>query len=682
MDKAGLKSVVQDFRDNNCKFISARLEVIEHLNRLIRKPPEFVIFDVETTGLDPWAGMHYLLGKNGKVHKTQGARVFAFGLGIYLDYSRILLCLYIPMNHRELVSKAQVLLFDRDIMKVGHNIKFDLQMAYKSGLRIKGDIYDTLTATRLTHDREPRHSLKYLGNKFSGQQGEATDRWEVSVKSWLRSARAASTRSGNPPGMINYSFVPDELIIPYTLADIFYTFLIYQLTEGEIHECYRSMFKLEIEYIWIVIQMERQGVEIDRAACKKAIAACHRQSRKMLISLKQVARSFGNDKFLPSSHQQVKKLVRQLGATDSQLENRQGRESVDAYVLTRLLAADPKKFAFVESLIAYRTCIKLEKTYFLSMLERSDESGSLHCQIRPSDTATGRSASVEPNLQNIPRITSANVEGIPSVRSMFIPRRSYDNWYFDYSQIEMRMFALFCQEPAMLAAIAEGRDLHTETASLMYGQISGEFRQYAKAINFGIIYGMGIGRLAVTLGIRRNEASNLMMKYYLQFPRIKQLLQKSKALLIKPGYVEDMFGRRYHIPVDKAYIVVNSLVQGSSANVLKLAILQVNRLIRETKSESHLLLPIHDELIIEIKKSERSWLPPLIQLAMEEILPVKQYKMDTLVEASSTSENWEDKEETPFPPKVMKKAKQTFAKLYDKVVYKYKHPKVTWFMED
>lgn len=681
-----LKTTCEEFKNKHVKFVSKPKEVIRRLrkfdyfNRRNKSfvHPAFMIYDVETTGLDPWAGTTWLMDKKtGKVKETDGARVFCFGVGLW--DGKKLYCLYIDMFDLYTMLEFKSLLENKRIMKIGHNIKFDMQVSMKSDIEVKGPIFDTLTATRLTHEREPSHTLKYLGAKFTGKSPKSKDKWDQAVKEWLKRARTSSTRAGNPKGMVNYSFIPEDIMIPYVLDDIYHTFMLYERIREDIYENYDLPFELEIDYVNAVVEMERVGVKVDKEKCLKAWRKCTNIGKSLITKIKIRCKKLGMDKFT-NHHTSVKKLCHALGAKENDMMNQKGEYSSDAYVLEKLIQMDKRKFKILKDLINYRRAIKLGNTYFLSIYERASVSGILHCQIKPSDTKTGRSASAEPNLQNIPRITSSGARGVPTVRSMFIPRRGFTNWYFDYSQIEMRIFALFCREQEMLAAVNAGEDLHMATARLMYGKEGKEERQKAKNLNFGIIYGMGIKLLAGILKITLRKSKSLMDMYLIRFPGIDNLVSMCKRMIAENGYVEDMFGRRYHISMDDSYMAVNAIVQGASAMVLKMAMLQVNNLIEVVDSKANALLPVHDELMVEIPNREKQT-PPLIKLVMEDIAPIKQYDMDTLVDAGIGNPSWGAKEEVKFSAQEMRRAKIQYQKIRDEVVYDYPIEKVTWFMQ-
>ena len=259
---------------------------------------------------------------------------------------------------------------------------------------------------------------------------------------------------------------------------------------------------------------------------------------------------------------------------------------------------------------------------------------------------------------------------------------------FDYSQIEMRLFALLAQEYAMLEAVNNGEDLHAATAIQMFGPEKYEsnpkhYRRITKAINFGIIYGMGIKALAVALGIRVAEAQILMDEYLHRFPNVLGIQNLCKNLLYRQGYVTDFFGRRYHVEPKFAYKAVNRIVQGGAANVLKWAMLQCERAITAFDLDNKVkpIIPIHDELILEVQNDSLDYAVPRIKLAMEEIEPVLRYNsIRTLVDVEFSTTTWGAKTDYTIKPTQMDRAKCDFKNHRQQIVLPLEVPHEDWFL--
>lgn len=714
-----LREVTNRYYKRNVHFVTepriARICLERNWKRIRDGKLTYAVVDTETTSLDPWADWAWYYSKQaGKVvSKDWGGRVFSIQFGFYDEVKDRLDCVYVDVEDEESMDVAFKILSWRALTLVGHNIKFDIQMSHVSGIPFKCKIWDTLTASRLTHDRLPKHDLKWLGNFFSGRDGKHADKWEDEVKRWLTRTKTAHTREGFPKDYVNYSFVPDEIMKEYALKDIWYTFLLYTVLQDEVYATYKDAFAIELEVIWYLVRMERRGVRINRAVCVDAIRKLDKVIAEMDERIDLHGLKNGNPLFNPNSPKQLKEMLIASGIPEKALTRKGGgltsgggggtkgditKVSTARAVLERTMVDYPQA-AFLRDVITVRTAQKVRNTYFESIHRRSIVGDIIHCNIKASDTATGRVACVNPNLQNIPRPQFAVVLGAPPVRKAFIARDGFRDLYFDYSQIEMRLFALFCREQAMLDAFVEGRDLHTESAVLMFGKDIDEymdengcsyddaikhFRRKSKILNFAILYGMGLTKLAFELGVTFNEAKKLMEQYLEKFPRIPALIDEIKKCIQRYGFVEGIFGRRYHLPKDKAYIAINALMQGDAAMVLKVAQLQTERLIRKIHMEEHVFptLVIHDEQKVEICNQHAEWIAPLIKLAMEDIPCVAQYGIKTTVDVEYSHPAWDGKHNWKTSKQDMALAQRWWDKHREEVVIPWNRYKVDWFLED
>jgi DNA polymerase I len=667
---------------------------LRRLRDFIKNPDKYgnlVLHDTETNGLDSFAGrpvMHY---PDGRTIKTRGAQVFCHVLGLYNVKRDKLYMLYGYVENRPFNTLVSQILADEKITKIGHNYKFDIQVCYNTGMTIKGDIYDTLTASRMTHAGLMSHSLKDVGNHLRGLiEKEDQDRWEQPVKKWLAKAGGANTRKVNtfrkknnlPPltgedkddlkNYINYSAVPEELMIPYALQDIWNTFVVWQATRLKIEEHYADLFKVEIALLKILVQVERQGIRIDRTTCDMGMERLGVREEQLDEKIKKrVFDQFGLEDFKQNSPKEMIKLLRMAGVTEKHLTNNKGKISSDKDVLKRVQREYPE-LDFMDLVVLYKYCIKIKNTYFKAFKYQARRDCAVHGNIKSSDTKTGRAAMANPNLQNIPnpkRLAKESkwildfLRNVPPVRSAFVPNPNYQFGIFDYSQIEMRIFAIYTQEEGMMQAIRDGVDLHDGTAKMMFPKYAENpelYRTLAKAINFGIVFGMGIEKLANELLIPRSEAQELRTEYFRQFPGVKTLQNKCKHHLWREGYLIGLFGRRFEVPESQSYAGVNRIVQGTAANVLKIATLQVHRLFNELgldKNQIRMLLTIHDELVFEMRKSLPMWIYPAIKMTMEEIKPVLQYGIKTDVDIEIATNNWAEKSNWEITDKAINNAK-------------------------
>jgi len=682
---------VKDFFSNCVEFITDPNQVEEELKFYANKPLKNIVFDSETTGLDAWAGETYLHHhQDGSIVKIEdGAIPFSIQLGI-LDFVENKLKCYFVLLENKNKSKQYVksLLENPFIMKIGHELKFDIKMAKKIDINVKGKLWDTQLASRLLFDRLPKHSLKYLGTYFSGEsQIESNKPWDIELKSWLRQKRNNLTRQGFPKNYVNYSFVPLSIMYPYGLNDVWYTYLLYILFNPIIEKNYKELFKRECKLIRIAYRMEKRGTKIDKKLCIKTLPQIEIEKLKLIKKIRHYLKFYHPKikKFNIQSPAQLKNVLLEIGLTKEDLTYR-GKLSVDYDSVIRLFHKYDKKFnlLFCKDVLNYRTLTKISKTYFKKLITISNEKGIVHCNMRVSDTKNGRLACNDPNLQNLPRPETIEFENVAKVREVFIPRKDFINWYYDYSQIEMLIFALFCQERTMLKAIAQNEDLHLTVAKLIFGQNAKEHRQETKNLNFGIIYGMGLDTLADKLNTTRDKACDLMYRYKNKFNEVSNLQFKIKKLLYTNGFIVDIFNRLYHIPIEKAYTGVNALVQGCSANVLKHAIIQVDKFIKYFSKEKliNLLLSVHDELIIEIHKSIPIWIPYVIKLIMEEILQLIQYEIKVNVDIKYSNTSWATKLPVKFNTYWIALANNYFMSSKSNFLLPIIKPKINWFLKD
>lgn len=664
-------SAATDYFNDSVEYLHGE-EALRLLEAYSDIPPDFVVWDTETTSLDPWSGTPIFNSHRGHGWRTTtGGVVFSVQLGLYSEEYDKLYCIFVNVEDEVPMQYVRKILANPDTLKIGHNVKFDIQMCENSSIPVRGEFFDTLTASRLTRSIRFKHDLKSLGNYFAGTEGDP-DKWDAPIKKSLSDMKRNNARWSKVAyfektgwvinskheyikDFVNYSFVPEEIMIEYGLADVWYTFLLYISMRDEVEAKYHDLFKMEMEYIRVAMDMEQVGVEIDRPKAMKAERWLLKRADSLLSEIKRIAlKSNGMWSYNPASSKQTIELLLALGVPLDDLQNQKKKTSADAYVLANV-SAKHSHIDFVSKFAEYRTCIKLANTYHHAFLSKTKHNPdrTLRFNLKPSDTSTGRSSCTNPNLQNIPNAENEPADGIP-VRSVFKVRDGCANLYLDYSQIEMVIFALFCQEEGILEAVLNKEDLHSFTARklieagiLKDAETPKGFksaRKIAKTTNFAIIYGAGIQKVADQLGISYTDSAEFRSEYFRIFPGVESFIKRCKQEIYTKGYVEDIFGKQYCLPADGHYKAANRVIQGCAANVLKAASIQVNRVCQHLPMWKP-LLPIHDELWVQVPLEDVPHASNILKHTMQNIKTLEAYNISVDVDVEYSTTYWSDKKD-------------------------------------
>jgi len=514
---------------------------------------------------------------------------------------------------------------------VFHNAKFDLHMLAVYGMHAECTIHDTMIMAHVYNPGEDNKQLKVLAKKYLGE--EPSD--QKAVKDWLRKNKTK-----------RYDLVPKEIMEPYAINDTRITYLLYLFYEKQ-GVTKDPVYLKEMELLKCLMNMERRGVAIDTEYCKRMSALCEDKIAGIEVS---VARQFGDVNIY--SNKELKEFLFEKEGLTCNSYTAKGNPSLDAYNLKQY------NHDIIPMIIEARELGKVKATYLDGLVELADSEGSVHCNFYQVGAKTGRFSCREPNLQNIPR------GGIVDVRKAFTVRPDYSNFYFDYSQIELRLFAHYSKEPKMIDAFIKGADLHAMTARALFKTSEEDVtptkpqRELAKRLNFGIIYGIGAFKFATLINqdypemdVNILQAKTFISKYYQYYDKISFFMTKVKHAIMNRtfktpvegeflGFVTDIFGRKYTCPKTEAYKAVNYLIQGCAAGVIKNAMVEVDVLLEKRKS--NLLLSIHDELVIEIHKDEL-FLIEKIKNIMED---VDTFRVPLTVNIESTDRSWDLK--TPY----------------------------------
>lgn len=525
---------------------------------------------------------------------------------------------YVPMNGE--LGKKKVLEALRNFFTsakcgfYGHNLKYDYHILQNLGLPLHKISFDTLLASYLLEPQNRRHNLDDLTlTKFQ--------KVKIPLESLI----------GKGKKEISMREVPIDKVKEYCCEDIDYTTRLKEIFEEELKErkLDRILHDIELPLLPILAEMERTGIYLDVEELKIEGEILVKE----LDDLKKRIYEQAGEEFNLNSPKQLSVILYE------KLALKASTTSTSADVLEELSDTHP----IIKDILAYRTLEKLRSTYVESLPHQVNPvSGRIHCNFNQSVAATGRLSCQDPNLQNIP-IHSA-------IRSCFKAKEGFSFLGADYSQIELRLLAHFSEDKELSKAFNTGRDIHVHTASLIYGipenAVTSEMRKAAKTVNFGIVYGQTAFGLAKQLGIPQKEAALFIKTYFERYPGVQQYLEESKKEVRKTGYSKTLTGRQRPIPeihnknpsirFAAERLAINTPLQGTAADLIKMAMIEIDRLIRERNLEGKMILQIHDELIFEIPDQEISTFEQIVKEKMEHVL-----KLNVPIEVHmAVGKNW------------------------------------------
>ncbi len=529
--------------------------------------------------------------------------------------------------------------------KIGHNLKFDIGVLQWQGFTVATPLFDTMLAHSLI-EPDQRHKMDYLAESLLGYTPIPYDAvfGKKVEKTGQLNLFDEFEMSGGSAEASGPAF---EAIAQYAAEDADVTWQLAAILREKVRESNEERVLIEIEcpLIPVLVAMEREGIRVDPATLKETGVLL---GERIAGFEKAVYAAAGTEFNLNSPKQVGEILFDKLHLIEKPKKTKTGQYKTDEQTLTTLAA----EHAIVRDLLAYREAAKLKSTY-VDALPTSifPGTGRIHTTFHQLMTATGRLASNNPNLQNIPIRSDQGRE----IRRAFVPRNDeFTLLSADYSQIELRVMASLCGDPAMIEAFQADEDIHTATAARVFGVpldgVTSDMRRTAKMVNFGIIYGISSFGLSQRLNgeVSRTEAQQIIEEYFRQYPGVKRFQDKTIEQAQKDGYVETLTGRRRYlrdinskngmIRSAAERTAINTPIQGTAADMIKIAMVRVAALLAGGGYKTRMLLQVHDELVFDLHLGEKDELVPKIEEAMKTALPLS---VPVRVE-SGTGKNWLD----------------------------------------
>ena len=514
---------------------------------------------------------------------------------------------------------------NEDIVKVGQNIKYDLEVLSHYGVQLKGQLFDTMIAHYLIQP-ELHHNMDYMAEVYLGYQTIHIEQL-IGPKGKLQK----NMRDLSPAEV--YVYACEDADITLRLKNV----LEPQLKEAEVEELF---YQIEMPLVPVLAKMEMNGVRIDTQSLKETSEIFTLR----MHDLEQNIHRLAGKAFNISSPKQVGDILfGEMKIIEKPKKTKTGQYVTSEEVLQQLRGKHP----IVADILDYRALKKLLGTYVDALPKLiNPRTGHIHTSFNQTVTATGRLSSSDPNLQNIP----VRGEDGKEIRKCFIPEEGCEFFSADYSQIELRVMAHLSQDPNMMEAFREGYDIHAATAAKIYEkpveEVTRDERNKAKRANFGIIYGITIFGLADRLNIDRAEAKRLIDGYFEMFPRVRQYMEECKEAARKHGYVETFFHRRRYLPdinSNNATVrgfaernAINAPIQGSAADIIKVAMVRIDQRFQREQIRSKMILQVHDELNFSVLPAEREQVQRIVMEEMQAAYPLSV----PLVADGGWGQNW------------------------------------------
>ncbi|MFQ2134860.1 DNA polymerase I [Aeromonas hydrophila] len=611
-DDEGAAPVAAIETDYRCILDEAEFD--EWLARLQAAP--LFAFDTETTSLDYMEAR--VVGVSFAIEPGKAA---------YVPFGHDYLGAPVQLTEAVVLGKLKPLLEDPARLKVGQNLKYDRNVLLNHGIELQGIAYDTMLESYVLNSTASRHDMDSLARRYLNAETISFE--EI---------------AGKGVKQLTFNQIELEQAAPYAAEDADITLRLHQTLWGKLSAepgLAKVFSGIELPLLPVLARMERLGTTIEPKLL-------HQQSQEIevrLAELEKQAHELAGQEFNLSSPKQLGEILFTKLGLPIIKKTPKGAPSTAEEVLAELA----ETYELPQLLMEHRGLAKLKSTYTDKLpLMIKPQTGRVHTSYHQAVAATGRLSSTDPNLQNIP---VRNEQG-RRIRQAFIPCAGYKLVAADYSQIELRIMAHLSGDKGLLTAFAESKDIHKATAAEVFGvaleAVSSDMRRSAKAINFGLIYGMSAFGLAKQLGIGRAEAQKYMDLYFERYPGVLEYMERTRQQADAQGYVETLFGRRLYLPDIKSRnaglrkaaerAAINAPMQGTAADIIKRAMINVDGWIRGIEDESiRMLMQVHDELVFEIREEK---LEEYIAIIKEKMSAAAELHVPLVVEAG-TGDNWD-----------------------------------------
>ncbi|AHG75738.1 DNA polymerase I (POL I) [Mannheimia varigena USDA-ARS-USMARC-1296] len=530
------------------------------------------------------------------------------------------------LNLTACLSQLKPILENAEIQKIGQNIKYDLTIFANHGIELQGVAFDTMIES-YTLNSTGRHNMDDLADRYLGHKTIPFEEL-----------------AGKGKNQLTFDKIEIAKAAEYAAEDADVTMKLHQVLWENLAqepELVKLFNEIEMPLVGVLSRIERNGVLID----PKKLLAQSAEIEQRLAEIEQAVHAEAGQVFNLASTKQLQEILFDKLGLPVLKKTPKGAPSTNEEVLDELAQ---QGHIVPKLLMEHRGLSKLKSTYTDKLPQLINaKTGRVHTSYNQAVTATGRLSSSDPNLQNIP---IRNEEG-RRIRQAFVAREGYKIVAADYSQIELRIMAHLADDEGMITAFAQGKDIHRATAAEIFGvaleDVTSEQRRSAKAINFGLIYGMSSFGLSNQLGIGRAEAQKYMDLYFQRYPAVQQFMTDIREVAAEKGYVETLFGRRLYLPDIKSgnailrkaaeRVAINAPMQGTAADIIKVAMIGIDNAIRDN-DDIKMIMQVHDELVFEVKADKIEHYSQLIKAEMEKSISLKV----PLIAEVGVGDNWDE----------------------------------------